>query len=184
MVGKIHKQIIEEYQPDRISYSYGIKLNIGNYESENVQITMSTDKLESESIDECFKRARAFVLGKSAEFIASKKCDQISQKKLDPKEEISKALDSNDCYVVKAKEFMKKVNEKFTTKDAKVVDNDKIEYSLLIEEITAMLTSVEQPIYGKVIESLTVAGTDTKEIRRIRDKLKNTITKKETLNGK
>lgn len=47
--------------PDRISYSFGMKVNMGNYESADFHVSYSTDVKEKESAKEALARAISFV---------------------------------------------------------------------------------------------------------------------------
>lgn len=50
-----------EKQQDRISFSLGRKINLGNYESQDVHISYSSDCNEGESIKDAHKRVSAVV---------------------------------------------------------------------------------------------------------------------------
>lgn len=52
---------------DRISYSFGCKINMGNYESVDVHMSLSTDVSEGETLDKALKRAQKFVESKVEE---------------------------------------------------------------------------------------------------------------------
>ena len=54
-------------QPDRISYSFGMKINMGNYESVDVHMSLSTDVAEGETQEKALKRAQKFVESKVEE---------------------------------------------------------------------------------------------------------------------
>ena len=47
--------------PDRVSYSFGMKVNMGNYESADFHVSYSTDVNEDESLKGALARAIAFV---------------------------------------------------------------------------------------------------------------------------
>ena len=46
---------------DRVSYSFGLKLNIGNYQSLDFHMSYSTDVKDGENEDVAMDRARKFV---------------------------------------------------------------------------------------------------------------------------
>lgn len=48
-------------EPDRISYSFGMKVNMGNYESADMHFSYSTDVKSKESPEAALQRAIAFV---------------------------------------------------------------------------------------------------------------------------
>lgn len=52
---------------DRISYSFGCKINMGNYESVDIHMSLSTDVSEGETLDKALKRAQKFVEAKIEE---------------------------------------------------------------------------------------------------------------------
>jgi len=54
-------------QNDRVSYSFGLKLNIGNYQSLDFHLSYSTDRREDETAEEAYERCRMFVETKSEE---------------------------------------------------------------------------------------------------------------------
>jgi hypothetical protein len=57
---------------DRLSYSFGMKINLGNYESADFHISYSTDVREGEGQHEALARAIKFV-----EEEADKKYEQV-----------------------------------------------------------------------------------------------------------
>jgi hypothetical protein len=57
-------------ESDRISYSEGVKVAIGDYESRDVHISYSTSVRSKESVDAAVKRARKIVLNQL------KKCER------------------------------------------------------------------------------------------------------------
>jgi len=48
-------------QPDRISYSLGMKINMGNYESADLHVGLSSDVREGETQESAMKRIKKFV---------------------------------------------------------------------------------------------------------------------------
>lgn len=48
-------------EPDRLSYSFGLKLNIGNYQSADFHVNYSSDVKDGETIQQAFKRIVKFV---------------------------------------------------------------------------------------------------------------------------
>ena len=48
-------------EPDRVNYTLGCKVNMGNYESVNLNISYSTDSRSNETIQETLERAITFV---------------------------------------------------------------------------------------------------------------------------
>lgn len=50
-------------EPDRISYSAGMKVNIGNYESADFHVSMSSDVSKGETSEEALARIAKFVDG-------------------------------------------------------------------------------------------------------------------------
>lgn len=54
-------------EPDRINYSFGMKVNLGNYESADFHISLSSDLKEGETEDEAYERVRKFVQDKAEE---------------------------------------------------------------------------------------------------------------------
>ena len=56
-----------ESQEDRVSYSFGLKLNIGNYQSLDYHMSYSTDVKDGETPDVAMERARTFVQQKADE---------------------------------------------------------------------------------------------------------------------
>ena len=48
-------------QVDRVTYSESIKVNIGNYESKDVFVSLSTDVESTESVSDALLRAKQFV---------------------------------------------------------------------------------------------------------------------------
>lgn len=47
--------------PNRISYSFGMKVNLGNYESADFHISLSSDVEPHESLKQAMGRIQAFV---------------------------------------------------------------------------------------------------------------------------
>jgi hypothetical protein len=50
-----------EYTYDRVTYSFGTKLNLGNYESADFHISFSSDVKDGETCESAFNRVKAFV---------------------------------------------------------------------------------------------------------------------------
>lgn len=50
-----------EGQPDRVSYSFGMKINIGNFQNVDFHLSYSTDCKEGETKEDAMERAGAFV---------------------------------------------------------------------------------------------------------------------------
>lgn len=48
-------------EPDRINYSFGMKVNMGNYESTDFHISFTTDVKEDETKEQAYQRAVKFV---------------------------------------------------------------------------------------------------------------------------
>ena len=48
-------------EPDRVNYSFGMKVNMGNYESSDFHISYSTDVKEDETLKQAQERAVRFV---------------------------------------------------------------------------------------------------------------------------
>lgn len=48
-------------QVDRLSYSEGVKINIGDYESRDVHISYSSDVTDGEKVVDAFKRVKKVV---------------------------------------------------------------------------------------------------------------------------
>jgi len=48
-------------QRDRVSYSEGAKINVGNYESRDVHMSYTTDIKEGETTGEAMERAKEFI---------------------------------------------------------------------------------------------------------------------------
>lgn len=48
-------------QPDRISYSLGMKVNLGNYESADFHISLSSDVESGETNEQALSRLQSFV---------------------------------------------------------------------------------------------------------------------------
>lgn len=46
---------------DRISYSFGCKINMGNYETVDIHMSYSTDVRGDEAVTDTLKRAQEFV---------------------------------------------------------------------------------------------------------------------------
>lgn len=46
---------------DRVSYAFGCKLNMGNFESATIQISMSSDLRNDETKEDALKRVSSFV---------------------------------------------------------------------------------------------------------------------------
>lgn len=44
-------------EPDRVSYSFGLKVNLGNFESASIHASFSTDVKEGEDFDTAVRRA-------------------------------------------------------------------------------------------------------------------------------
>lgn len=47
--------------PDKVNYSYGMKINMGNYESADFHISLTTDVKEGETLKQAYERAVKFV---------------------------------------------------------------------------------------------------------------------------
>lgn len=60
------------FEADRISYSFGMKVNLGNYESADFHISMSSTVKNGETPEEAMARLQKFV-----EDEADKKREQI-----------------------------------------------------------------------------------------------------------
>lgn len=69
--------------PDRLSFSFGAKINMGNYESQDYHISMSSDLRQGETRMECIDRLAEFVLSRadSTEEILKSKTRSNSQTK-------------------------------------------------------------------------------------------------------
>lgn len=52
---------------DRVNYSFGHKVNLGNYESADFHISYSSDVKEDETPEEALERVRKFVEGQAEE---------------------------------------------------------------------------------------------------------------------
>ena len=59
---------------DRISYSFGFKLSIGQYETAHADITYSSDVKEGETKEKAFRRVVKFVEDRAAE-----KMDEVKE---------------------------------------------------------------------------------------------------------
>lgn len=59
-------------EPDRISYSWGMKLNLGNYQSADFHMSLSSDVKAGETPEKAMKRARDFIEKES-----EKKLDEL-----------------------------------------------------------------------------------------------------------
>ena len=70
-----------EKTPDRISYSEGVKVNIGDYESRDVHISISTDVKEGETPKKAIQRAKKEVQGRLK--VLEKKIRQTSEDHVD-----------------------------------------------------------------------------------------------------
>lgn len=53
--------------PDRLSFSFGAKINMGNYESQDYHISMSSDLHQGEGRHECIDRIKEFVFDQAFE---------------------------------------------------------------------------------------------------------------------
>jgi len=58
---------LQKKSPDRVSYSFGRKLNLGNYESADFHISYSTDVEAGETKKDAMARAVKFVELRAAE---------------------------------------------------------------------------------------------------------------------
>lgn len=54
-----------EHNPDRVSYSFGMKVNMGNYESADFHVSYSTDLKKGETAKDALARAITFVENES-----------------------------------------------------------------------------------------------------------------------
>jgi len=54
-------EIQRHYNADRVNYTFGLKINLGNYESATVQASFSSDVKEGETIEEAYKRVQEIV---------------------------------------------------------------------------------------------------------------------------
>jgi len=52
-------------QEDRVSYSFGMKINIGNYQSVDFHLSYSTDVKDGETREDAMERATEFVQAKA-----------------------------------------------------------------------------------------------------------------------
>lgn len=48
-------------EPDRINYTFGTKVNMGNYESVNIQVSLTSDVKKGESREDALTRISLFV---------------------------------------------------------------------------------------------------------------------------
>jgi vacuolar-type H+-ATPase subunit D/Vma8 len=48
-------------EADRLSYSFGVKVNIGNFQNVDLHISYSSDVKSDESLDNAFKRIKKYV---------------------------------------------------------------------------------------------------------------------------
>lgn len=55
------RPILASSTPDRVSYSFSRKINLGNYESMEIRESYSTDVMEGETREQALARAAAFV---------------------------------------------------------------------------------------------------------------------------
>lgn len=69
---------MSEGQPDRISYSQTVRVNIGDYEHQDVFISYQTDVREKESPQKAFLRAKKLVK------VEMKKVEKTIRKKSEP----------------------------------------------------------------------------------------------------
>ena len=61
-------------EADRISYTFGMKLNMGNYESADFHISLSSDLKAGETHEKALKRVQTFV-----EDEAERKLDELRE---------------------------------------------------------------------------------------------------------
>lgn len=52
---------------DRVTYSFGLTINTGNYESVRVDVTMASDVEGNETFDEAYERVKSVVQDKVEE---------------------------------------------------------------------------------------------------------------------
>lgn len=67
----------KQIQPDRLSVSYGRKINLGNYESADVHMSYSSDINDGESIEAAEAR-----ISKVVEVLITKKIKEVASGKL------------------------------------------------------------------------------------------------------
>lgn len=61
---------------DRVSYTFGMKVNLGNYESADFHISLSSDVEAGESLQDAMARVQKFVEGE-----CEKKFDELKELK-------------------------------------------------------------------------------------------------------
>jgi hypothetical protein len=60
--------------PDRVNYSYGMKVSLGNYESADFHMSLSSDVRDSETPEQALERVKEFVENES-----EKKFDELRE---------------------------------------------------------------------------------------------------------
>lgn len=57
----MEREVSEKENPDRVTYSFGMKINMGNYQSADFHVGLSTDVKEGETRDKAFARAKKYI---------------------------------------------------------------------------------------------------------------------------